>query len=116
MKTECGPPRGGVASHRKAAPDEVVARRHSPCRARRNFGQRLVVLMPEVSHGLEATGGVNIRLVGWNGGRRRPDKAGDSADCYRSTTSGRAEWRGSCSNTPTRCTASSVVRSIASLT
>ena len=29
---------------------------------------------PEVSHGLEATGGVNIRLAGWNGGRRLPDK------------------------------------------
>jgi hypothetical protein len=33
------------------------------------FVKRLVVLMSEVSHGLEATGGgVNIRLVGWNGG------------------------------------------------
>ena len=32
--------------------------------------------MPELSHGLEATGGANIRLVGWNGGRRRRDKAG----------------------------------------
>ena len=51
--------------------------RLSPCRARRNFRQRLVVLMPEVSHGLEATGGVNIRLVGWNGGRRLPDKTSD---------------------------------------
>ena len=47
--------------------------------------QRLGVRMPEVSHGLQATGGVNIRLVGWNGGRRRPDKAGDSADLCRPT-------------------------------
>ena len=60
--------------------------RHSSCRAWRFFRQRLVVLMPEVSHGLKASGRVtSAQWAGMPGGGGH-DKAGESADFRRPTT------------------------------